>query len=313
MIKIKKIFFVILIFLSFSLKANTAIQDSIYITIGKKAVTKSDIVNEIKVILILNNESYSEEKRDRLQEIAIKSTVERTIKEIEIEKNNFLTFNKNDLTDELTKLANRINVDLDTLKNICASNELDFSIIERKVATELLWNSLIFQLYKDRLTINVEEIDDQLRLLQNKKELNEFLISEIVINPVNETDVEEEINNIKNRIKTEGFDKVAMDISISETASKGGDLGWVKENVISAKYISQISKTPIGTISDPIFLPEGILIFKVKDKRKIEKNLTLEQQKDQLVYAEKTKILKMHSLSHYDKLRRATPIKFFNE
>ena len=104
-----------------------------------------------------------------------------------------------------------------------------------------------------------------------------------------------------------------MDISISETASKGGDLGWVKENVISAKYISQISKTPIGTISDPIFLPEGILIFKVKDKRKIEKNLTLEQQKDQLVYAEKTKILKMHSLSHYDKLRRATPIKFFNE
>ena len=59
-------------------------------------------------------------------------------------------------------------------------------------------------------------------------------------------------------------------------------------------------------------LPEGILIFKVRDKRK-KQTLSLEERKNQLVNFEKSKILNMYSLTHYDKLRRSTSIKFFNE
>ena len=47
-------------------------------------------MNEIKIILILNNMSYSADKREELQQMAIKSAVNRNIKEIEINKNNFL-------------------------------------------------------------------------------------------------------------------------------------------------------------------------------------------------------------------------------
>ena len=58
-------------------------------------------------------------------------------------------------------------------------------------------------------------------------------------------------------------------------------------------------------------MPEGILIFKVRDKRKITRNL--EEEKNQLVNFEKTKILQMHSLAHYDKLKRSVSINFINE
>ena len=58
-------------------------------------------------------------------------------------------------------------MDIDTLKSICASNELDFSLIEDQIKIELLWNSLIFQLYKDRLSVNLDEIDEQLKLIQD--------------------------------------------------------------------------------------------------------------------------------------------------
>ena len=73
----------------------------------------------------------------------------------------------------------------------------------------------------------------------------------------------------------------------------------------------KIVATPIGDISEPIVLPEGILIFKLRDKRKIKRNI--EEEKNQLVNFEKTKILRMHSSSHYDKLKRSTSIKFINE
>jgi len=310
-IKAKKTFFLILISLICAIKVNANITDALFITVGNKAITKSDIVDEIKIILILNNESYSDDKREKLNKMAIKSAIERNIKQIEINRIGFLEFSQQDLINELTRLANRINIDLDTLKNICASNELDFSLIENQIKTELLWNSLIFQLYKDSLSINVDEIEEQLKLIQNKKELNEYLISEIIIKPVEKDNSESKIRELINKIKIEGFENVAMSLSISETAAKGGDLGWLNENVISKKYRSKIAETPIGNISEPIFLPEGILIFKVREKRKIARNI--EEEKNLLVNFEKTKILKMYSLSHYDKLKRATSIKFINE
>ena len=294
-------------------QVKTTIKDGLFITVGNRAITKSDIIDEIKIILILNNESFSEDKREKLQEMAVKSAITRNIKQIEIYKYSFLEFSQQDFRNELTRLANsmNMNVDLETLKNIFSSNELDFSLLENQVKTELLWNSLIFHLYKNRLSINVEEIEEQLKLIQNKKELEEYLISEIIIKPVEKDKLESKINELKNRIKVEGFQNVAINLSISKTAIKGGDLGWLNENVISKKYLSQITKTPVGSISEPILLPKGILIFKVRDKRKITRNI--EEEKNQLVNFEKTKILQMHSLSHYDKLERSVSIKFINE
>jgi len=58
-------------------------------------------------------------------------------------------------------------------------------------------------------------------------------------------------------------------------------------------------------------LPSGILIFKVRDKRKINNNASLEEIKDELIKAEKTKILNMYSMSHYDKVLRSISIQFF--
>ena len=272
-----------------------------------------DIVNEIKIILILNNISYSDDRRTELQEMAIKAIVKRTVKEIELKKYSFLEYSKTDFNKEINRLAERINMDVETLKNICAANNLDFLIIEQQIETELLWNSLMFHLYKSRLSINSNEIEDQLKLIQNKKNISEFLISEIVIKSVPQEEFEAKINEIKSKIEVEGFENTAMNESISQTAVNGGDLGWLNENEISQKFRSKIYNTPLGGISEPIIFNEGILIFKVRDKRDKKNEMSLEELKNELVNAEKTKILNMYAISHYDNLRRSVTVKFFNE
>ena len=291
----------------------TSIKDGLFVIIGNKAITKSDIVDEIKIILILNNMSYSDEKREDLQQMAIKSTIKKNIKQIEIGKYDFLEFNQNDLNNELNRLASRINLDIDTLKNICIANGLDFSIIKNQIETELLWNSLIFYLYRNRISINLDEIDEQLKSNQNKEEFEEYLISEIIVKSVEKNKLESRMEEVKNMIINEGFESTAMRLSISQTAARGGDLGWVNENEISKKFRSKISNTSVGGTSEPIILSEGILIFKVRDKRKLKTKKDLEELKNQLVNSEKTKILNMYAMSHYDNLRRSVSIKFFDE
>ncbi len=282
-----------------------------YASIGNKAITKLDIVNEMKIILILTNQSFSENTKDHIQAAATQSIIKRIIKTIEIEKYKSLSFNPTDLQNELEKWAQNINMDLDTFKNTFVVNKINFSDISSRVKTELLWNSLIFELYKNRLIVNEDEINDQLKTIQNKKEVKEYLISEIIIKPTAENKLETAVKEIKNKIKTEGFEKVAMNQSISETAFKGGDLGWVNENAIAKKFKSQIINTAIGSISQPIILPQGILFFKIRNKRKMKKNINFDNLKKQLVNAERTKILNMYSLSHYDSLNRSITIKYY--
>ena len=286
------------------------ISDGLFMTVGNKPITSSDIVNEIKTILILNNQSYSDDRREELQKLAINTIIKRSIKEIELDKNNYFKFNEEDLRLELVNLAANMNVDVETLKNICSSNNLDFSLIEQQVKVELFWNSLVFEIYKNKLIVSPEEVEDQLKLIQNEEKMNEYLISEIIIKKVDKEMIEAETEELINKIKTEGFESTAKIFSISKSAVNGGDLGWIKEDSISGEIKNILINTQVGNISEPIFLPEGILIFKVRNKREIESTLTLEEMKDQLVYSEKIKILQLYSLSHYDKLRKTISVNF---
>ena len=307
---LKKIFLVIVYLFFFTLECSSAIKDSIFATVGNRAITESDIVNEIKIMLISSGKIYSEDIKDQLQAAAINSTVRRNIKMIAIEQHT-LNYNQDDLYSELNKMATKLNMDLDQFKKIFINNGIDFSKVIEIVEVELLWNSLIFKLYKDRLLINAEEIEEQLKSIQNKKDTYEDLISEIIIRSVPANEIKSKIKEIKNKIKNEGFEQVAMNLSISETSIKGGDLGWLSENVISEKIKSKIINTKTGELSEPILLPEGILIFLVKNKRKLDNMINLEDAKNQLVKAEKNKILTMHSLSHYDTLKRSVSINYY--
>ena len=312
MIKLQKKIFILIIF-SFFLgsESKALIKDKIFATVGDKVITRSDVINEIKIILILNNQVYSDSIKEQLDSAAIQSLTNRIIKKTEIEKYSDLKFDKNDLFKEIKNYAKNLNMDMDSFKQTIITNDIDFSLIMERIETDLLWNSLIFALYKNRLSINLEEVNDQLSKFSQKKKIEEYLISEIVIKPVPKDKIKSTIETLKAEIKNKGFENVAIEKSISDTALKGGNLGWIDENSISKDLKSKIINTEIGKISEPFFLPKGILFFKLRDKRVVENSIDLEEAKKRIVNAEKTKMLNMFSLSHFDKLRRSITIKYY--
>ena len=306
-----KIFVILLLLFLHFTKSYASVSDSLFATVGNKALTKFDILKELKLILIINGQSFSEDRRIQLESAAVNSAIKNTIKRMEIEKYNDLSYDKDDLNKELVRIASNLDMDVDLLRSTLLANEIEFSYLTAQIQTELLWNSLIFNIYKDRVSINIDEINEQLELIQSAKETYEYLISEIIINPVTEDMRQNKINEVKEKIKLDGFEQTAVDLSISETGLKGGDLGWINENVLSKQFKSKIVMTKVGEISEPVILKEGILFFKVRDKRKIEKFSSLEKAKDQLVKSQKTKILNMFSLTHYDNLKRTISIEYY--
>lgn len=310
MINIKNTFYTIIITALFTTAVIGEIKDTLFATVGDKALTDSDVINEVKTILIINNQSYSKDKKKELQSLAVRRVIERQIKKSEIEKFDLLKFNEDNLKQKINIIAEGINVDVDGLKAIFDKNDADFEELKESIKTDLLWDSMIMAIYQNKLNVNENEIDQQLANYNKDEIIYEYLLSEIVLKPVESSKLEEELNMVKNMINDIGFKKTAMNISRSPNSAKGGDLGWIDENSLTDKFKSKIISTPLGKVSDPIILPEGIIIFTVRDKRKSDKVIDLEETKELLIKAEKNKMLNMYSLSHYESLTRNIAVNY---
>lgn len=80
-----------------------------------------------------------------------------------------------------------------------------------------------------------------------------------------------------------GADFVKMAETYSDdpvTASKGGDMGWVKPSTVSSAFAEQIAKLGKGQISQPFSSPAGWHLIQVLDKHKVED--TVDFKKDQV-------------------------------
>ena len=151
------------------------------------------------------------------------------IKKIEVEKYFDLNQKSEILPSIIKSLYAGINIkNLDEFKNYLKVNNIRYSDIEEKINIETSWNNLIYQKYRDQVKINEEDLKK--KILLQKSEQNSYLISEILFNTnIGET-IEEKYKKIKLSIKNDGFKNSANIYSISNTANKGGRIGWINES-----------------------------------------------------------------------------------
>jgi peptidyl-prolyl cis-trans isomerase D len=82
--------------------------------------------------------------------------------------------------------------------------------------------------------------------------------------------------------KSKDFGSAARQYSESETASKGGDLGWVQKGKLEEAADQVVFSLKKGEVSGVVRRPAGFSIFKVDDITE-EKTRSLEEAKDQIV------------------------------
>ncbi len=82
--------------------------------------------------------------------------------------------------------------------------------------------------------------------------------------------------------KTKDFASLAKQYSESETAQKGGDLGWLQRGNIDPTFEKSIFSLKAGELSELIKGPNGFYLFKAEEVRE-EKQRTFDELKDQIL------------------------------
>jgi peptidyl-prolyl cis-trans isomerase D len=81
--------------------------------------------------------------------------------------------------------------------------------------------------------------------------------------------------------KTKNFGSLAKQYSEAETASRGGDLGWIQKGMLGEQLESIIFSTKVGHLSGVLAAGDGFHIFKIEEVKE-EKQKAFGEVKDQI-------------------------------
>ena len=298
----KKKNFIIIIFLLFLNNNIFANENKILFKVNNQIITTLDIRNEINYLNSVN-ENFKNLKEEKIYQIAKDTLIKEKIKEIFLLRN-YKTVNlKNEDFDKLI---------LENYSSLGINNKLELRVylrkfdltdidLKKKITINTFWSQYIYTKHFESININVDEIKKE--ILQNDKQ-KELLMSEILFNLENGENLEKKFSLIKKNIDENGFENSALVYSISETAKNGGEIGWVKESSINSKVLNNISKLKINEYSQPIVVPGGFLILKIKEIKKIKRDINLQKELKTIIRAKTNNQLNQYSNIFLNKIKK---------
>ena len=161
---------------------------------------------------------------------------------------------------------------------------------------------MIYNKFFSKVKIDKEKIKKEINLVNRKSK--SYLLNEIVYSVNNNDEKKNLFEKIKESIAQNGFENEAAIYSIAETSKTGGNLGWISENTINKDILKYISKLKIGEFTNPILIPSGFLILRVKDIKEIEKKIDIEKELNLRIRSMQNQQLNQYSNIYFKKIKK---------
>jgi len=298
------IFFSLLIFAFVDLAKAKEIK--ILYKLENEIITNQDVIEELNYLVSLNNNLKSLEK-NKLNQIAVSSIIKEKIKYLELKKYFKIDENTKEVDEIVLKELNkrlRIN-EVKDIKEYFSLYNLSLKQVKFKIRIELFWNKLIYDRYINKISINKEDFKKKiLNDYKNKEFVDEYFLKEILFNLEENENLEKKYLDIKNTIKSTGFENAANIYSVSDTSKFGGEIGWVNKLQLSTKITSQLDKIEIGDLTNYIPVGNSYLIIKLDNKRKIKSKINLDEETEILIQKETDRQLNQYSINLFNKLKK---------
>ena len=298
---IKKIILILLI-LFLNIKNLYAIENKIIVRVNNEIVTSIDILNEINYLKLLNPQ-IQELNNEKLFEISKNSLIREKIKKIYLLKLiDEINIEEKYLDNLIKNIYSQKNIkSLQDYKLYLKNNNINYNYLKNKITIESLWNEMIFQKFNSKVKINKDQIKKEILNNPNEK----LLLSEILVAKSKDNEMKLKFNQIQEDIQKVGFGNAASIHSISETASRGGKIGWIDKNSLNKSLANKLSKLNIGDYTDPILTPSGYLIIKLENKKDSEESEeNIEKKIERLVKIKTNQQLNQFSNIYLNKLKK---------
>ena len=276
-------------------------ENKIIFKINNEIITTIDIYTEIKYLSEINKDFSNLDNESKIN-LAKKSLIREKIKNIELSRLlDEIKIEKKILDNLSVSYFKRLGINsVEDFNNFFKTNKINPDLVRKKITSEVLWNQLIFNKYKDKIKINKEEIKNKIKDRKQK----EYNLSEILFELEENEKLEDKYELINSYINRKSFSEAVLKFSISKTINNKGKLGWVKETVLNKKIIKNLNKISTGKISKPIVLPGGYLILKIEDVKETNIEFDIENEINLIVKEKTNEQLNQYSNIYFNKIKK---------
>jgi peptidyl-prolyl cis-trans isomerase SurA len=233
-------------------------------------ITGTDVDQRVAMIVALNNiPNLGTEERDRLRLQVLRALIDETL-QIQEAKANKIDVTKDEIDNSYARVSKSFNRTPDQMRTWLRQIGSSERSIKRQIEGELAWGRLL----RRRVSIEVSDVEvkailDRLKSLQGTEEFHFF---EIYLNAT--TDRQKDVFEAERRMIEQlkqgtPFEYLARTYSEATTRATGGDLGWIRMEMLPEQLAAAGRGMNPGEVAGPIELPGGFSILYLAEKRKV--------------------------------------------
>ena len=297
----KIVLILIIVFIFFNSKFSEALENKILIKLNNEIITTVDISKEINYLKAFNK-NIDELDNQKIIKIAKNSIIKDRIKKIEIlKRTKDLTIDDKYLNSMLKNAYLKIGLNsFDQFKAHLDYHDVKMNMVKEKITIDAYWKQIIYNKYIKKIKINKKKIINEVSNRKNKF----YNISEIMFSIEKNENFKEKLKTIKQSINNNGFENTALIYGISESSKNGGDLGWINGNALSSKIESELSLLKVGEFTDPITIPGGFLILKVKNLKEESAKIDIDKEVQKVIDTKINEQLNQFSNLYINKVKK---------
>ena len=257
--------------------AQPASSSRIAAVVNKSVITKADLTNRLRFAAISSSLEPTSENLERMQDQMLRVMIDEAL-QLELGKMYGLEIKKEHIDATIKDIEQSNGMPEGGIAKILNDNSIPLKTFEDQIKAQLVWMVYIQEKYplkslEDQvgrkqtaeglpsLQVADWEIDQELKLLQEKEGKTQYHLAEIVLpcdTAAQEQNAKETLNNlVKELQKGANFAALAQQFSQSPTSSQGGDMGWLTEDQLEPEVREALSTITPGQLSDPLRISQG--------------------------------------------------------
>lgn len=265
--------FVGIAFLTCEEQANAATLSSastskILLTVNGSPITELDLAQRIRLVNI--NSGGNVQLSDSQSAEILESLIQERL-QIKIARDKKITVAESEIEEAFNNMAKENKMTTAQLIDFLKGNGVSKETMLHRIRAQLHWMRYIRQQYAPVIHVSDNEVERNIKSFDAQKGQKEYLLSEIALYTTGsgqedriKRNAEDLVRQIRQGAK---FEALARELSKSDSASKGGDMGWHAISRLDPTIADKITSLKTGQVSDPIRVSGGYKIIMLKGIR----------------------------------------------
>jgi peptidyl-prolyl cis-trans isomerase SurA len=239
--------------------------------INGEIITQTDVDQRLALLAIANGGNVPASEQERLRQQVLRNLIDETL-QIQAAKQAEINVSEADIDRTVARVAGNVKQTPDQMADYLKSRGSSIKSIRRQILGEMAWRRLQSAKIESGVSVADDEVKAVIDRLEASKGTQEYRVGEIFLSSTSANAAQTMANatQILEQLRKGGsFVAYARQYSESSTAPVGGDLGWVRPEMLPDPLAEVVRNLAPGQVSAPIAVPGGVSIVAVQDTRKV--------------------------------------------